>query len=99
MVHGMPWSMIRFQSSAFNAEDLAIFNIKLSFVWSVLVNRRLRTNLEEIGNTINMVVVPVCQECFMDCRILLCEHTFEMICPGRFALAGVNEYPLVAPTD
>lgn len=98
MVNCMSWRMECFQGGTLYAKDLSIFDTTLPLVWLVLVDSDLRTELAKVRDAIDVIMVPVRQECFMHGGILLRQDCLQMSSPGRLALACVNENPLRSTT-
>jgi hypothetical protein len=65
--------MKRLQCRALDFEDLSIFNIGLPIRWLVFVDCSLRTYLEQIRYSIDMIMMPMRQQRFVDNGILFLE--------------------------
>lgn len=59
------------QRSSINSEELPIFDVDFAVFRVTLVDRRLGTDLQQVRKTIDMITVPVRDERFVHCGILL----------------------------
>lgn len=96
MVSCMPRRMARRQSSALHGKHLSIADILVSGIGLVLENSSLRTDAEQVGNTVDVVAMPVCEEGLVNGGFLLGEHGLQTSSPRGLALARIDEDTLVA---
>lgn len=99
MVNCMPRRMARRQSSALHRKHLSIADILMSGIRLVLENSSLGTDAEQVGNTIDVVAMPVGEEGLVNGGILLGEHGLQTSSPRGLALARVDEDTLVATAN
>jgi len=91
MIRSMPGGENRFQSCTVDAELVSVIDRYLTIVGSVLVDYRLRGELQEVRDAPNMVVVTVRNERLLDDRGLLLEHRLQRFDPDGDALRRIDK--------
>lgn len=91
MVYSMTWAVKCPESGAPGLEHLAIFDIKLPFVWLVLEESGFGGYAQDILDATDMVVVPMGQDGLFDRGLLFRQYLLERLQPGWFALPGIDQ--------
>lgn len=95
MVHRVAGGMKRPQRRSLGLENLPVFNTLLSIAGLVLVYCGLGTELEQIGNPIDMVRMPVGDQRLMHRSFFLRQERLQSRSPCGLPFAGVDQYSIV----
>ena len=99
MIFSMAGAMECAQGGAFSTEGLPVGDVVPVRMRVALVDLSVRRVFEEVRDTLDVIVMPVRQQRFVDANLLVCQYFLQRLDPFRFALAGVDEQPLRALSD
>jgi hypothetical protein len=102
MIHRVTWCVEGSQRSTLNFEYLAVVDVCFAIanlLRHVFVYRGLRTDLEQIGDALDVVMVPMGQQRLVHRGLLLLQDGLEQAWPTRHSFAGVNQQALRATAD